>query len=375
MAIGCATLLTGSIYAPVALAQIATLPPGINTRPQLSSDDEKAIASFLDGLRSKFTGDDLDAMRDARREVLALLQPQGVSVDFKLKLGAQLVPIIRQLVDTGDETRVINGLRMAGELATQPCVEILTSKLGDAKTTVRLAAGAAINRALESLAGPAPAMQAGGANSLIAAVADRLKVETDPAAADPMVRALAAALNISSASLAESRSSAFARLASIMADRTAALGSGPASEREMENLIRAGSAIRDALTGAGGKQVPQQAVKDAAALAGESLAYVKRLLKEGVYPQVVQNDPPEAQASKTEARAAAVQLVFVAENIAFYALSISQSTPPAQTTLAQSLKSAKTADDARFAEDVKGLIGPQGTLVKTYSFESGRFTN
>ncbi len=374
LALAGAIFIPGVLLAPSALAQIANLPPGVNSRAQLTPDDEKAITTFLDAYKAKLTGTDLDDLRDARKNILQTLQPQNVSVDYKLKLGSQLVPLIRQLVDSGDEVKVVNGLFMAGELGTQPCVEVMTSKLADPKTTIRLAAAAAINRALESLSGSAPAMQAGGAGSLVNAVASQLQAEKDPIAADPMVRAMVAGVNISAANLSDVRTSAFAKLCTIMTERTAAMESNAPSDRELENLIRAGSAIRDALTGAGGKNVPQSAVKDAAALSGEYLAYVKRLLKDGVYPQISKDDPAEAQASKLSARAGAVQLVSVAENIAFYALATTATQPPAQTALAQSLRSGTTANDARFAEDVKALIGPQGSLVKTYSFAADRFS-
>lgn len=363
-----------AFYAPVAHAQVASIPAGINTKTQLTSDDEKALAAFIDAQKPKLLGANLDDMRSARRDILALLQPQNVSVDFKLKLGAQIVPLIKQLVESGDETKVINGLRMAGELATQQCVEILISKLNDSKTTIRLAAAAGINRALESLAGSAPAMQAGGASSLINAIAAQLKDEKDASAMDPMVRALAAALNIASSNFAEARSAAFVHLATIMAERIKTLPATAPSDREMENLVRAGEAVRDALTGAGGKSIPQNAVKDAAALGGETLAFVKRLLQAGAYPVINQGDAEEAQVSKREARAAAVQLVSVGEATIFYARTATEPNPPAPTKLADTLKSAKTPEDARFAEDVLLLIGPRGALVKTYSFPADQFS-
>lgn len=366
-------LVPAGIIAAPARAQVVNLPAGISTKPQLVSADEQAIGQFVEAQKPLLLGADPEAMRRARHEILTTLQSQDVSVSYRLTLGKSLVPVIKDLIASGDETKIINALRMAGDLGTQPCVEILISKLGDPKATIRLAAAAGINRALESLSRQAPAMQSGPALTLVNALAARLQVEDDLIAADPMIRGLVAALNIGDPNFAEARSVALTQLCVIMSDRVRALGVTPASDRMMENIIRAGVAARDALAGPGGRSVPPEAIKAAAGFGGDVLAYLQGLLKAGVFPQIAQNDEQDVQDQKQRDRGPAVQLALVAENIVFFARSATEPNTPDATRLSESFRVARTAEDARFAEDVTVLIGPQGALVQTYGFPADRF--
>jgi hypothetical protein len=102
---------------------------------------------------------------------------------------------------------------------------------------------------------------------------------------------------------------------------------------------------------------------------------IKREIKRGAYPSVAPGDDDAARASKVEARALVVQTASLGETIVFFAQGLSgQSGSP--TKMAELLKDASVQNDARFAEDVKAITGPQGVLSKPpFGIAASRFAD
>jgi hypothetical protein len=352
-----------------------SLPEGIATSLQLSEDQRGQVRAFVAASKDALLGTDADKLRRARVQLLDPLEKSGVSVAFRLELAGAALPIAEQMVRSEDVSAVINGLKIAGDLATDPAGRLCITKLDDQRVAVRFAAAAALNRLLEAAWREAPAISSVQAQSMVAALGKRLAVEPDPMVPDALVRGMISGFQGEGTDFADARGVALKTLCDSLGQRVRESGKDGLPTEMLRTTIRGAAAVRDLLTSTTARSLVPTQVADAAGFGGDLLTFAKREIKRGAYPSVAPGDDDAARASKVEARAFVVQAASLGETIVFFAQGLSGQTG-SPTKMAELLKDASVQNDARFAEDVKAITGPQGVLSKPpFGIAASRFAD
>ncbi|USN98330.1 MAG: hypothetical protein H6810_09115 [Phycisphaeraceae bacterium] len=124
-------------------AQFATLDPAIATSVTLTPAQQDQIKQFIDQLRPALFSDDLTEAKRALDTLLSPLQTEGVSVALRQAFADELADDIEKAIADEREmlvdvhgNKVINarpytGLRLAGEIATNRMLGIVTGELAN----------------------------------------------------------------------------------------------------------------------------------------------------------------------------------------------------------------------------------------------------
>jgi hypothetical protein len=346
---------------PVCRAQ-QPLPPEIVSAPSLSSDARSSIGTYVSEIVPKLTGEDDAAFFRARDAALEPLQQPSCSVAFRIEYGRQLMDTLKSLAAGSSEVRAINAMRIAGQLASDPAVDLLQRSLTDERVSVRYAAVLGLRMAFEAIESQPPAIVPDSASRVVVLLSKRFDAEQDAYVIDAIIRALDAAGRITSANYAATRDQAYTLLAKELGKRVANAKPGEFDEGQLASLLRAGVALRDAVTRIA---VPLQrdTLIAAAGYAGDLLALSAR----------------EVQGSdlSPERRAALVNLVAAAQ--AIVPLAADRVAPGGGFTglpagMNDALAGATRTSDARFLEQVDAAVGPNGKLAGTpFSFPPTRF--
>jgi hypothetical protein len=247
----------------------------------LSPDELAAIKAYVEANSKNLLGDDPLLLRRDRMALLSKLDGQQVGVPFRLAYDAELQPHVQAMLNDAREKTVINGLVIAGSLATDRSLNLVISKLNGA-VAVRFEAAGALGRVFK-----AAANQPLGANNLPATVRSLEQLianEKDPLVRDALIRAA-----IDAAEINDLRPAALTAIArGVSAVVRAAQGKIP-NDAELSCLIRASVGVRDIASRARQQNVrlPAQPAKDAAEMAGAILVFVNRVLLGAAQPNVV----------------------------------------------------------------------------------------
>lgn len=266
-----------------ALAQgIVDIPAAtVSKAVPLSPEEEAAIKAYVDAHTKNLLGEDPLLLRRDRTAILSKLEAAQVGVPFRLAYDAALQPHVQAMLNDPREKTAVNGLVIAGSLATDRSVNLITSKL-NAPVAVRFEAASALGRVFK-----AAANQPLGANNLPATVRNLEQLisnEKDPLVRDALIRA-----GIDAAEINELRPAALTAIArGVSAVVRAAQGKIP-NDAELSCLIRASVGVRDIASRARQQNVrlPAQPAKDAAEMAGAILVFVNRVLLGAAQPNVV----------------------------------------------------------------------------------------
>lgn len=350
---------------PPPAAQTATignaLPDGLSTALQLTEDQRGQIRTFVASLREPLLSGDSEALRRARIVLLDPLEKTGVSVAFRLELAGNVLPIAEQMAQSQDPLMVINALRIAGDLATEPAGRFAAARLDDQRIAVRFEAAAALNRLLESVWRDAPAIKSPQLQALVRGLAQRVEAETDAKVVDVLVRALISGFRGNGPEFADVRSSALRVLSESYGKRLRDPGS--LSEDTLRTAVRAATAIRDVLTDSSARGMASTQIADAAAFGGDALALTRRAIKNEQFAAVGASDAGELRDAKVRARDRLVQLASLGEAIVYFAQQAAGQSGQ-QTRYATLLRDASVQSDAQYAEDLRTLIGAQGVLTR-----------
>lgn len=362
-------------WAPGAFAQ-TTLPANVVTAAgTLTGEQREMVKAHVARFAADLKSDKAETVQKARAEILIPLQEANVGVSFRNAYASELKPIIDPLVRSDSDVIAVNALRIAGKLAHRDAASALDTGLKAQKVAIRYAAMAGVGDTFDALARSAPAIDINAAKQLVRGLRPILAGEADSNIFDAGVRALISASVVDRDGWGSLRDDAISELGQVISDRIQKLAKQPADSTMMQALIRGVSAGRDALAG-GGKRLGENTQKSAAAMAGDALAYVQSLVQAQHFPVIQANDAENVQAERTAARVAPANLASVATTSIFFAndgLGGGQ-LPQAQLDLSQLLRSAKSADDAKFLVGVRDLIGPNGALAKPpFGFEANRF--
>jgi hypothetical protein len=328
----------------------AEIPKEVIEATVLSPAQEEAVKKFiaerLPGLSDK------DAMKRSRDELLAPFRSAKVSVAFRQVYTTAAVPELTKLSESPDDLKVVNCLRIAGEIATSDATVILEKKLADPRPAVRFAAVNGLERTMSAMASRAPAMPAQRVETLV----DKLgQVMTDPKnnsleVIDAAERALIAAMNVTIGTV---RPRAFQILSSSVAKVAQRFADEPTPPQVRIVLIRGGQTARDAL-GAIQNPLSGDNVKDAAALGGQLLGWTMCQLK-------------GEHLAADDARQAAANVASVAENTIIFASQKAGIPPPAARKLGEDLAKG---NDGEFIRNVPQVMEP---LASGFKLPAGDF--
>lgn len=368
-------LAAATAAGPAAWAQ--PLAPNVVAAPgALSAADREAIKAFVARHAPGLSAAENAKVQQSRAELIAPLQEASASVSFRSAYAAELAPALQPLAGNDRDVVAVNAMRLAGKMAHTQAGPIIDAGLKSTKISVRYAAVAAIGDTFDTLARSAPAMDIGAARDLLRKLGPVLRTEAEAHIFDAAVRALMSAAAIDREGWGHLRDDAMNQLAPAVSERLQKLGNQPAADAFMQAIIRANSAARDTLLAGGGRALGPEAAKNVAALGGDSLAYVQRMVQAGAFP-VIQNDDGEAQQEqKTLARVVPADLASVSfATVTFASDALSGPAMPAPLQqLPQLLRSARPQDDAQFLVSVRDVIGPNGVLAKPpFSFAKDRF--
>lgn len=261
------------------------LPAGLSGKSSLSGAEEAAIEQFLTSQVSGLSGQNGAAgIRTARTAVMAPLSA-NTTVNFRLVYGRVLrEKVLPGLTGAGQKNDqvVANALRIAGETASTTTAPFVLDAMKDARPPVRFAGVTAAGRMLELTGKGQSALNPSDLTGVIKAVGEFVGTAEEASLVDGGVVALAAGVAIAPKAgpgLEQVSSASMSALATGLSTRL----TKPDGEVAVPATLRAMKTTRDALTAgaAGGQVLSAQAMRDGAAMAGDTLRLLMRLEKEG----------------------------------------------------------------------------------------------
>jgi hypothetical protein len=248
---------------------------------------------------------------------------------------------------------VINGLIIAGDLATDRALAVIESKAGAKEPAVRFQVGYALQRTFKAAQNSARAATVGVLDRAVKGLEQRIGQEKDANVADALIRA-----GIEAAGVPELTGDAVGAVARGTIQAAKGLNN-PGSVKDAEALLRAAVGVRDVLAQRG-NGLNAQAAKDAAEMAGALGARVARMVQKKELP-----------AGTSTVRSTYSQVVSAAQTVVQLA-GQALGNPDVQikgvngqpVQLNESLNQGNASGDAKFAEDAQLLIGPGGVLSK-----------
>ncbi|MGP1271778.1 MAG: hypothetical protein ACTS22_00435 [Phycisphaerales bacterium] len=303
-----------------------------------------------DAIARGLTEGDTAEIQRARSEAVAYLGTD-LRVSDRLAADAALGASVDEALGSDDEFRVVNALLVAGHLVTPTSLQKLTPFLDDERPGVRYTALKSLRASLEILSRQAsPSLQPDAAMSALSVLERVASAERDPAAIEAALRAIAAAGSMASPQMRVLQDRAAIALPTIAAEHLARLEAMDDDGLHTQTLgailyamleLRIDLSNRDA-------RMPDNAVRAAAKLGGDMIAYVFRLYEKGQTVASISQERREPLA----------QAISASETLVFFALS-RLGADVERTTIADAFQNA---DDRAFRAGVLRVIGPTGSL-------------
>lgn len=340
-------LAVAALAASPALAQVDQIPADIvRAQAGLTPDQARSLADYIGRHSGKLDAQDPQDIKADRSALIAPLAEADASPSFRLEYSRAISGKLEQLAKNTRESVAISALVIAGRLGTDNGVAIAESQLARPEPAVRFAAASALATTIDALKRQSPAIQPERIDRTIEIVGKAIDAETDPSTLDALVRALVAAMEVDRPRFETVRSAATVTLASHLGQKVQALKGDAVDDVYNMVLVRAATAMRDALSTARSGAMPIESIKAVATYAGDLLAHIVRQAKAGTIGNSPADDDPTRQS--------AVQLASVAQSVAYFALTAAGANPEAPK-LADFLKSGRVDDDARFADGLAQL--------------------
>lgn len=302
-------------------------------------------------------------VQQARSSIISAISDPNMAIGTRLEASAQLIEPVRAMIASEDENTVVNGLMIAGHIVTPESIGLIESAYGSDKPGVRYAGMRAVRTTLNILGQQrTPSLQSPEVARQIKAAGDLLVNDPDPFVAEGAARALIQTAKITESRLAASAEQAFGELARGVSARLGGIGSLPEDKRE--NVVRLAMLSTfelGRLLQPGTRRPAEAAVRDAAALAGDSLSYAyKRFQDSG--RQISGIQPAES--------ALLAQLIGSSETLIFFA----QSALGAQAEQSQLRANFEAGNDRDFNRNILTIIGGTGVLTRPpFSLKADRF--
>lgn len=321
-------------------------------------------------LVAQLGSDDPEQVKAARTALVTRLTDIALSVADRTADAAQILPGLREHVAAGG-ARAIQGIIVAGDVATDGSADVLESVLDDPAGDVRYAAVFALGRTFERLGTSPPAINNARAQRMISRLGEGLSKETQAEVVDAYVRSLIRASRVAQAGVGDLRQPALRTLARAMSARITTLKRTPDDDPFMIAMVRAAEEVRDAIVGdALQRQLAPDVVCEAAALAGDMFAYLYQRLRSGErggWAAITPQDDEAARSAKTAVRRTAFTIAQLAEATVIYIRDRLQVGEIKQFGLGSMIQDADAAADRRFLDVNTGVlqvIGATGLLSK-----------
>ncbi|MFN9992357.1 MAG: hypothetical protein ACK54H_03345 [Phycisphaerales bacterium] len=345
-------------------AQAQCIPATIVEKISLSADDEQAIAACVASHSTNLGGTDAGLIKADRAKLLEPFSSKQVSASFRVRYAKALIPVITPLAEKSDEIVAVNALVIAGELATDSSLDLITRQLSRSESAIRYQATYAATRAIETMNGAQPAVTGAKASELLRSIEGRIAQETDPLILDGLIRTALASLNVS-----ELRNQAVEVLARGVQKVIIAGAGSPdfLSNSTMECCLRAVTGVRTVMA-LPGITMSRDASLASGALAGDVM--------NAVTLAVSRKKLPLGKDGAATAREMYAQAAIAAETLALLAgRKLEPNTFNAAAKEAGKLiREGTNEGDAKFIVDAADLIGEKGVLcTKPFEFDKNRF--
>jgi hypothetical protein len=337
--------------APVALGQQTSLP---TTALTLSGDQQAQLTKYIEDHTAKLGDADEAAVRRDRARLVEPLQSGQVSAAFRLAYSAAAAPKLAAAIG-GKDLNAINAVVVAGELATDGGIDLLSTALKSESASVRYQAVAGARRTFETLSASAEAISGPAAEKLVRDLAERISVDTDEFVVDGAVRALISGGSVAKPNFAAMRSLAVSQLCQMLAKRAEFAGNKPLSSQMAQTALTAAGGLRDLIAAAGGAALPAPALKETAELMGHFLAHCSRTVRAQALPKTTEGSIRELYAQLSQLS----ETTIIAGGRAISA----QFQSPSRD-LAAKLRADTAKSDGDFMNDIEQIAGGSGLLTR-----------
>jgi hypothetical protein len=340
------------IAGPRALAQ--AIPDAIRTKTsELGPEEVQVVTKYVEDHSKNLTSTDPQLLKRDRDDLLEPLSKKDTSVPFRIAYDRALEPKLADMVANADKMVVINGLNIAGDLATDRAITVIESKADDKDPSVRYQVGYALQRAFEAAQNAARAATVQALDAAVKRLEQRIALEKDANVADRWIRA-----GLAGAGVPELTGDAVGAVARGAIQAAKGLNN-PGSVMDAMALLRAAVGVRDVLAQRG-SGLNGQAAKDAAEMAGALVARAARMVQKKQLPAGASTER-STYSQVVSAAQTVVQLAGQALGNANIQI-LGVNGQPVQ--LNESLNLGNAGGDAKFAEDAQLLVGPGGVLSK-----------
>lgn len=306
--------------------------------------------------------DNVEQAQQARSAIISAISDPDMAVEARFNAANQLIEPVRTMIESGEENTIVNGLMIAGNIVTPESIGLIESTYQSELPGVRYASMRALRTSMRIVGSQrTPSLQAPEIGRQVKAAGELLRNDPDMFVAEGAGRALAQAAKINNPRLAAAAESAFKELAEGVSSRITSIDELP--EDKQEGVVRIAMLTTFELGRMlqGANRPGQDAVRGAAALAGDSLAYVYGRFQDAGR-QIGSIDADE--------KTVLTQLVGSSETLLYYARSaIGQAAE--QTQLRANFESGNDRD---FNRNMLSIIGGTGILTQPpFSLKADRF--
>lgn len=358
-----AIMMVSALAAFPSHAQLNDLPSGIVSRLQLSPDDEATVREFVErhATVALLAHVDTEVIRQARSRLVRPLLDRDVSASFRLTYSRLLLPVLGPLISHERDVVAVNAIVIVAELGTGEAIDAVNKVARSKSAVVRYQAAYAVTRTFESIQNSAVAVVPAVAESLAEGLEKRIAEESDPSVLDGLTRAGIAACAVMKPGMELVRPKAVSSLARGLSKRSDLSGDKILPDTTQGSLLRVVADLRDHIAGARGTPIAGDARKDAAALGGDVLAHVSRVLRSNK-PNMKVRDQYAGLADASEL------LVITAVKAA----------DPLRTLESRSIgvliRKDTAKDDATARDSVRQIVGTDSDLSREpFRFDGQRF--
>lgn len=312
---------------------------------------------------TRLGSDSLEDVKKARGEIIDAIDDPKMATGARFDASSQLIDPLKAMIESDDEIRVVNGLMVAGYIVTPESIALIEPTYASDKPGVRYAGMKALRSTFEILSTQRThSLENNEIAIQIQAAAELVKNDPDNFVAEGAARALIAAAKMRDSKLAGEAERAFRALAEASAHRLSTIDDVAAERKEgvlriaMLSTFELGRVLQS-----GTNKPGREAVRQAAGLAGDSLAFVYNRF------QSANREIGSMDQSET---AMLAQLIGAAENLVYSAQSeLGETASPA--ALRQAFESGNDRD---FNRGILTLIGGSGVLTRApFSLQADRF--
>ncbi len=271
--------LVGVLGSP-ALAQ--GIPDAIRTKTeQLSADEANQVKQYVTDNSKNLMSGDPQLMKKDRDALLEPLQKGDTGVSFRIACERELLPKIQQMVASKEDLIAVNGLILAGDLATTGAVGVIETKIGDKAAAVRFQAGFALARTFQAFRTGQPAVDEATLKNALTDLQGRISQERNTRVLDSFIRA-----GLAAAESEKLRAKAVTVVARGVIDAAKNLNDPATAKEDADALLRAAVEVRNIMGDLVQKNTafdPESAT-NAAEMAGVLISRINQMVEQKQLP-------------------------------------------------------------------------------------------